>query len=60
MTELLTLDEVAERCRAGRRTVEKWIAAGDLASIKVGKRRLVPVTALEQFLRRAEKRGRVA
>lgn len=60
MNELLTIEEVCRRLRAGRRSVERWIAVGELASLKVGRRRLVSEQALDSFLRRAERRGRVA
>jgi excisionase family DNA binding protein len=60
MSEYLTLEEVAERCRVGKRTVERWVASGELESAKFGRRRLVPASALERLARQAEKRGRVA
>lgn len=60
MSELLTIQETADRLRVGRRTVERFVAGGELASVKVGRRRFIPADALERFLRAAEKRGRVA
>jgi excisionase family DNA binding protein len=60
MSELLTLDELAARLRSGKRTAERLVARGDIRSVKVGRKRLVPEDAVEQYLRRAEKRGRVA
>jgi excisionase family DNA binding protein len=59
VSELLTLDEVAERLRVGKRTVERMVANGEISSIKVRRRRLVPIAGLERFLRQAAKRGRV-
>jgi excisionase family DNA binding protein len=60
MSELYTLKEVADRLRSGKRTVERLIASGELRSVKVGRRRLVPDEALEQFVKSAMRRGRVA
>lgn len=60
MAELLTIDEVAERLRVGRRTIERFLAEGEIGSVKVGRRRLVPETELERYVRLAQRRGRVA
>jgi excisionase family DNA binding protein len=60
VSELLTIDEVADRLRVGKRSVERWVAEGEIASVKIGRRRLVAETELERFLRLAQKRGRVA
>lgn len=60
MSELLTVPEVAERMRVGRRTVERLIAAGDLRSVLIRRRRFVQETELERYVRLAERRGRVA
>lgn len=60
MSELLTVAEVAERLRLGKRTVERFVATGEIPSVKVGRRRLVYLESVERFLRDAERRGRVA
>lgn len=60
MSELLTIDEVADRLRVGKRTVERFVATGEIPSVKVGRRRLVPQTELERYVRQAQRRGRVA
>jgi excisionase family DNA binding protein len=57
---LLTIDEVAELLRLGKRTVERYVGEGEIASVKIGRRRLVERAELERFLRQAQKRGRVA
>lgn len=59
MSDLLTVKEVADRLRRGERTIWRWIYQGDLPSVKVGNARFVTADALEAFLRRAEKLGRV-
>ena len=33
--DTLTIDEVAQMHRVSRRTVERWIASGDLAALKL-------------------------
>lgn len=60
VSELYTVEEIAERLRIGVRTVERYISTGELPSLKVGRRRLVSHEALEQFVRLAGRRGRVA
>jgi excisionase family DNA binding protein len=60
VSELLTIAEVAERLRIGKRTVERFVAEGEIASVKVGRRRFVAETELERYVRLASKRGRVA
>jgi len=44
--------EAARRLSLSPRTVASLIACHELSSIKVGRRRLVPLKALEHFLRR--------
>lgn len=60
MTELRTVEEAADRLRCGKRTVERWIATGELRSVKVGRRRLIQEQEIERFVRLAERRGRIA
>jgi excisionase family DNA binding protein len=56
MTELLTLDEAADRLRISRRTVERLIAAGRIRTVNIGRRRFVTERELEAFV--AASRGR--
>ncbi len=51
--EFLLVDEIATECRAPRASVRHWIATGKLASVKVGRRRLVRRQDFERFLRSA-------
>lgn len=60
MSELLTLDEVAERLRVGKRTVERLVAAGELRSLRVARRRFVDQREVDRYLGLAVRRGRVA
>lgn len=60
MSELLTVQEVADMLRVGKRTVERFIALGEIGSVKVGRRRLVPAPELDRYVRHAQQRGRVA
>jgi len=50
---LMTLSEVASETRASVSGVRQWIRDGKLASVKVGRRRLVKRTALEAMVKRA-------
>jgi excisionase family DNA binding protein len=38
--ELIGLTEAAQRCDVHHRTIRRWIAAGDLDAVRVGKRLL--------------------
>lgn len=44
------IPDVCFRTGLGRSKVCELIASGEIASVKVGKRRLVPATALETFV----------
>ena len=48
----LSLDEVASRLALSARTVARLVASGDLASIKIGRRRVIRSSALDTFLDR--------
>ncbi|WP_026412828.1 helix-turn-helix domain-containing protein [Actinomadura oligospora] len=51
MTELvLTVDEAAERLRVSRWTVYNLIRSNQLRTVKIGRRRLVPVSSLVECL----------
>ena len=47
---LLTAEEVAQTLGIGRTKVYELIAGGQLASIKIGARRLVPTTKVDDFI----------
>jgi excisionase family DNA binding protein len=47
-----SVEHVADRLGVGRTTVYALIKEGHLASIKIGRRRLVPEMAVEEFLAR--------
>jgi excisionase family DNA binding protein len=47
----LSIIETARTCGLSRATLYRLIAAGKLATIKVGSRRLVPIAALDTLLR---------
>jgi excisionase family DNA binding protein len=46
----LTLDEVREVTRIGRNTLYEWVRTGKLRSLKVGRRVLVPKSAVEELV----------
>ena len=50
MTELLTLEEIADRLRVSRRTVERLVAAGRIRTVAIGRRRLVTSRELEAYV----------
>ena len=47
---LLTVPEVASALKVGRNVVYELVLTGQLASIKIGRLRRVPVGALETFI----------
>ncbi|GAA2614393.1 helix-turn-helix domain-containing protein [Actinomadura fulvescens] len=47
---LLTVDEAAERLRVSRWSLYNLIRSNQLRTVKIGRRRLVPVAALDECL----------
>ncbi|WP_026341530.1 helix-turn-helix domain-containing protein [Actinomadura atramentaria] len=47
---VLTVDEAAERLRVSRWTLYNLIRSNRLRTVKIGRRRLVPVDALSECL----------
>ncbi len=47
---LLTVDEAAHRLGIGRSHAYIFVMRGELASVKIGKSRRVPLAALEEFV----------
>ena len=47
---LLSVEEAAQRLNVGRTTVYALIKAGDLVTVKVGRRRLVPAEAVDAYI----------
>jgi excisionase family DNA binding protein len=52
----LTLKRAEEESGLSLRTLQYAIARGDLQSVRVGRRRLIPVDSLRQFLLLSHKR----
>jgi excisionase family DNA binding protein len=48
---LLKVDEAADRLSIKRTLFYEMLRRGEIASITIGARRLVPVSALEEFVR---------
>ena len=48
---MFSIDEAGAICRRGRNSVYNHIAAGELKSIKLGKRRLIAGTELQRFVK---------
>lgn len=48
---LYRVDEAAEALRLSRSVIYELIRSGQLRTVKVGRRRLVPVCALEEYVR---------
>jgi excisionase family DNA binding protein len=58
VTELLTLDEVAERLRVSRKTVNREIARGHLRVLYIGRLPRVKASELDAYV--AHRTGRAA
>ena len=54
---LLTVEEVAERLGIGRSHAYGYVMRGEIASIKLGRCRRVPLAALEAFVRDLDEHG---
>lgn len=53
---LLSAEAAAERLSIGRSKVFELIASGQLESFTIGRRRVVPAEALEEFVQRRRQR----
>jgi excisionase family DNA binding protein len=51
---LMDVPEAAARLRLSESKTKRLIAAGEIATISIGRRRLVPEASLEDYLRRLE------
>lgn len=49
----LSIDETARVTGLSRRTVERSVAAGALASIRIGRRRLIPRVQIDELVDKA-------
>ncbi len=49
---LLTVEEFANRCKIGRTTVFLLIKAGEVRSVKIRRRRLIPTIEVPAFIQR--------
>jgi excisionase family DNA binding protein len=45
---MLTMDETAQLLRVSLRQIKKMVAAGDITSVKLGRRRLIPYEVLKR------------
>jgi excisionase family DNA binding protein len=51
---LFTVEQCAEALGIGRTKAYELVLKGEISSVKVGRRRLVPRWALEKFIRKLE------
>lgn len=49
---LLTVEQFAERANLGRTTAYAMVASGEVASVKIGRLRRIPVQALDDYIAR--------
>jgi excisionase family DNA binding protein len=50
---VVSVQEAARACGLSRATMYRLISAGKLTTVKIGSRRLVPITALDNLLEKA-------
>lgn len=53
-TDYVTVKQVCERLHVSKATVHKWINSGQLAAVRAGRRVLIPLSAIEGFIRPVE------
>ncbi len=58
--QLLTREQVAQRLSVSLRTADALILSRQIASLKIGKKRLVSETALTAFIKRQENTAKVS
>ena len=51
---LLNVDEVAGMLSLGRSKLYSYILSGELRSLQLGRRRLIPIEAVHEFVQRLE------
>lgn len=51
--KLLTLEEAREELRVSTITIYRWTKAGILPSVKIGGRRLIPASAIDNIINEA-------
>ncbi len=56
--DVFTVKEVAKQLRVDEKTVRAWIRRGELAAIDIGGEYRIRQTALDDFIKRREKRDR--
>lgn len=49
---LYTLDEAADFLRIGRSSLDKIVGEGQLETVKIGRRRLVPAECIDDYVAR--------
>lgn len=49
---LLAIEEAARQLGVGRTTIFGLVATGDLRTVKIGRRRLVPIEAINELVER--------
>lgn len=54
---LVSVPEAAELLSIGKSAAWELIATGDLASVKIGQRRLVPVAAVDSYIEALLRKG---
>jgi excisionase family DNA binding protein len=57
MTELLTLNEVADRLRVSTRTVRRLVASGQIRVVKIARRTLVKASEVDAYVAAASRRA---
>ena len=57
MTDLLTLQDVADRLHVSHRTVRRLVTSGQLRIVKVGRRPLVTEREYEAFIAAASRQA---
>jgi excisionase family DNA binding protein len=48
--KMLTIEDIMRQFQVSKRTVQRWIEEGRLTSVKIGRLRRIPESAVDTFL----------
>lgn len=56
--KMFTVEDIMRQFQVSKRTVQRWLENGELDSIKIGRLRRIPESALDRFLANLKDRNK--